>query len=116
MIQKQLINKIEYKGVEASLYSIETIEQKWFCGYLGGIKVQSLISLLEEDLKDPENGSFAGLFPLPTTFISEELVGFDTAFKAVSDWKEDEATDCLLAGLVRFLSLYRSWIDEHSVR
>ena len=115
---KKLINKIEYKGVEASLYSIENQDssESWFVGYLGGIKVCTLISLLEESKKDPENGSFQGIFPLPTTFISNELVGFDTAFRAVSNWKEDEAMASLLAGVPRFLTLYQSWISEHSVR
>lgn len=112
---KKLIKKISYNGVEASLYEIKSADQSWFCGYLGGLKVQTLIALLNGTEEWPEEGPFEGIFPLPTTFISDDSVGFDTAWHAVSNWKEEEATDCLLAGLVRFLNLYQKWITEHSI-
>ena len=113
---KKLIKKISYKGVEASLYEIkfQDSSESWFCGYLGGSKVQTLIALLGATEEWPEEGPLGDLFPLELTFISDESLGFDTACHAASNWKEEEATDCLLAGMVQFLNLYQKWIAEHS--
>ena len=112
---KKLIKKISYNGVEASLYEIKSADQSWFCGYLGGLKVQTLIALLNGTEEWPEEGPLGDFFPLELTFISDEMLGFDTACHAASNWREDEATDCLLAGMVRFLNLYQKWIADHTI-
>lgn len=76
--------------------------------------MQNLIALLGATEKWPEEGPLGDIFVLDLTFVSDELLGFDTACHAASNWKEEEATDCLLAGMVQFLNLYQKWIAEHS--